>query len=103
MPAEGVAASARNGWPACVGTGGRLGPVHAAGLRAARERGRKGGRPRLPADHPRVVVAHEMYRDGKLTIDEICGTLQISRSTFYRYCAIANAPTARAGRTWMKH
>jgi len=48
-------------------------------------------------------VAHEMYRDGKLTIDEICGRLQISRSTFYRYRAIANAPTARAGRTWVRH
>ena len=71
-----------------------------AGLKAARERGRSGGRPRLRGDHPRVVVANEMHRDEKLSIDEICGTLGISRSTFYRYCTIAHPSRVRSGRTW---
>lgn len=68
-----------------------------AGLKAARERGRRGGRPRLPAGHPRVVVAHEMRQDDKLAIDDICKTLRISRSTFYRYCAMAIPPSTAEG------
>lgn len=55
------------------------------GLEAARARGRKGGRKKLLADHPKVVMAKKMHADRSLNIDEICGTLGISRATFYRY------------------
>jgi DNA invertase Pin-like site-specific DNA recombinase len=71
-----------------------------AGLLAARGRGRVGGRLKVKVDNPRVVVANEMHRDQKLTVDDICRTLGISRSTFYRYCSLANVGRLRAGRTW---
>ena len=71
-----------------------------AGLLAARGRGRIGGRPKVTADKPRVVVANEMHRGQKLTVEDICETLGISRSTFYRYCSLANTGRIRSGRTW---
>ena len=56
-----------------------------AGLKAARERGRKGGRKPIMPDHPKVRAAKEMHKNKNLSISEICETLQISRNTFYRY------------------
>jgi len=56
-----------------------------AGLAAARARGRNGGRPKVTADEPRVVLAKKLHADKSLEIDDICKTLRISRSTFYRY------------------
>jgi DNA invertase Pin-like site-specific DNA recombinase len=58
-----------------------------AGIAAARARGRKGGRPRLEINDPTIVLARKLHGDTKLTIDEICGSLHISRSTYYRYVA----------------
>jgi AcrR family transcriptional regulator len=37
---------------------------------------------------PKVRMAKKMYEDGSLTIEEICGSLKISRATFYRYLAL---------------
>ena len=56
-----------------------------AGLAAARARGRNGGRPRIPADHPSVVAAKKMYADKSMPVADICWTLRISRATLYRY------------------
>ncbi len=56
-----------------------------AGLAAARARGRNGGRPRVMASEPKVVLAKKLNADKTLEIDDICKTLRISRSTFYRY------------------
>jgi len=55
-----------------------------AGLAAARSRGRNGGRPKVTADDPKVVLAKKLHADKSPEIDDICKTLQISRSTFYR-------------------
>lgn len=56
-----------------------------AGLAAARARGRVGGRPRkLPTDG-RVALALRLVEEAKHSIDDICSTLGISRSTLYRY------------------
>jgi DNA invertase Pin-like site-specific DNA recombinase len=56
-----------------------------AGLAAARARGRVGGRPRkLPTDG-KVSLALRLVEDAKHSIDDICSTLGISRSTLYRY------------------
>ena len=56
-----------------------------AGLAAARARGRVGGRPRkLPTDG-KAALALRLVEDAKHSIDDICSTLGISRSTFYRY------------------
>lgn len=56
-----------------------------AGIAAARDRGRKGGRPRLKISDPKLVLAKELHGDMSLTIDQVCGILSISRSTYYRY------------------
>ncbi len=55
-----------------------------AGLAAARARGRKGGRPRS-LDARRVAMARALHADKGNTIEEICKTLRVSRSTLYRY------------------
>ncbi len=59
-----------------------------AGLSAARARGRTGGRKPTPADHPKVVMAKKMHENKGLSVPEICATLGISRSTFYRYVGL---------------
>ncbi len=56
-----------------------------AGLAAARARGRKGGRPNLMGNSAKVRLAKKLHCDKTLSIDEICDTLNISRSTYYRY------------------
>lgn len=56
-----------------------------AGLAAARARGRNGGRPKMASEEARVVLAKKLHADKSLGIDDICKTLRISRSTFYRY------------------
>ena len=56
-----------------------------AGLEAARARGRKGGRKPMRPDDPKVVAAKRMHEDKTLPITQICASLHISRSTFYRY------------------
>jgi DNA invertase Pin-like site-specific DNA recombinase len=53
------------------------------GLKAARARGRKGGRPR--ADRSKVDTARKMYESGNFSIGEICASTGISKSTLYRY------------------
>jgi DNA invertase Pin-like site-specific DNA recombinase len=58
-----------------------------AGLASARARGRLGGRPRLPADDPKILMAKQLQKDHTLSIDEICRRIQISRSTYYRHVA----------------
>jgi len=59
-----------------------------AGLNAARTRGRKGGRKKVSKHDPRVQMAKRMHQDHGMSIAKICKTLNISRSTFYRYIAI---------------
>ena len=56
-----------------------------AGLVAARERGRKGGRKPVTSKNPRVQMAKQMYSNQSMDITQICQTLSISRATFYRY------------------
>jgi len=58
-----------------------------AGLEAARARGRKGGRPEglsKKAQHT-AMLAESYYKEGKLSINEICEVLGISRRTLYNY------------------
>jgi len=61
-----------------------------AGLKAARARGRLGGRP--PKLTPKQIeMARRLLNDSSVSIAEICKTLQISRSTLYRYCPQTNS------------
>lgn len=55
-----------------------------AGLEAARSRGKKGGR-RPVMDDKKKASALALRADPQRPVDEICRTLNISRSTFYRY------------------
>jgi ACT domain-containing protein len=43
------------------------------------------GRPRITAGEADVVLAKKLNADKTREIDDICKTLRISRSTFYRY------------------
>src|SRR5215213_5207158 len=55
-----------------------------AGLRAARARGRVGGRPRKLTDAKQLELARALYDGGQTDIATICQTLGISRATLYR-------------------
>jgi DNA invertase Pin-like site-specific DNA recombinase len=55
-----------------------------AGLEAARSRGRKGGRPKALTTKE-VQMLNSMAADKSLTVSDICQTLGIGRTTFYRY------------------
>jgi len=55
-----------------------------AGLKAARARGRLGGRPPLLSEK-QVKKMVEYYDERKLTVEEICKIFNISRPSFYNY------------------
>lgn len=55
-----------------------------AGLEAARARGRKGGRPKL-MESEKVELASTLMKNKDLSVSQICETLNVSRSTLYRY------------------
>jgi DNA invertase Pin-like site-specific DNA recombinase len=57
-----------------------------AGLRAARARGRKGGRPKALTERQRRQ-AITLLKDRANSVSDICKTLKISRSTLYRYAS----------------
>ena len=59
-----------------------------AGLEAARVRGRIGGRKPINADDPRVRMAQAMSSNRSMSISDICRTLGLSRSTYYRYVGL---------------
>ena len=62
-----------------------------AGLAVARSRGRCGGRPRLELEEGKVLAAKKLANDKSMSIDDICKTLGISRSTYYRYLGTNSA------------
>ena len=70
-----------------------------AGLAAARARGRKGGRPPLNANSPRVVLAQKLYGDKSNRLEDICETLKISKTTLYKYVSLQNTNVERTGTT----
>jgi DNA invertase Pin-like site-specific DNA recombinase len=54
------------------------------GLRVARAKGRKGGRPKTLTDEE-VQVLRELYNNKEISIPEICQQFKISKMTLYRY------------------
>lgn len=58
-----------------------------AGLEAAKARGRKGGRkPGLTGKAKKKArLAESLYKENKLTVTEMCDTLEVARATFYKY------------------
>jgi DNA invertase Pin-like site-specific DNA recombinase len=65
-----------------------------AGLTAARARGRTGGRPKgLSEDAEQTACAAEtLYREGKLSSQQIADRLRISKSTLYAYLRHREVP-----------
>lgn len=59
-----------------------------AGLAVARSRGKKGGRKPISAEDSKVRMAKKMHQDKSISIKDICSTLKISKSTFYRYLSL---------------
>ena len=55
-----------------------------AGLESAKARGRIGGRPKA-MDPTKVRLAQAMLKEPGTPIEVICRTLQVSKSTLYRY------------------
>ncbi len=55
-----------------------------AGLKAARARGRLGGRPKKLSDE-KWQLALKLYKEQEKTVDEICRLVGVSRPTFYKY------------------
>ncbi len=55
-----------------------------AGLRAARSRGRQGGRPRA-LDAKKTKLLYKLYDERQHTVSEICDMLGISKTALYRY------------------
>ncbi|MEM8610654.1 MAG: recombinase family protein [Cyanobacteria bacterium P01_H01_bin.105] len=55
-----------------------------AGLKAARARGRKGGRP-IKATPAKIKQIQAMLKDENITVKEACATVGVSRNSFYRY------------------
>ena len=55
-----------------------------AGLKAARARGRLGGRPRA-LDEKKRELLFQLYDERKHTVQEICGIIGVSKSTIYSY------------------
>ena len=70
-----------------------------AGLSAARARGRKGGRPKgLPSKALSTASAAEtLYREGRLTAQQIADQLHISKSTLYAYLRHRGVPVGKSG------
>ncbi len=62
-----------------------------AGLQAARERGRIGGRKKgLSPEAKKVAYAcYQLWEDKSRTISEILKVVNVSKATFYRYIAWA--------------
>ena len=63
----------------------------AAGLAAARARGRSGGRPRVMTPE-KLAVAHQMYESRGHTLAAIAAVVGVSRSTLYRYLGDQGRP-----------
>lgn len=60
-----------------------------AGLASARARGKLGGRPKSMTDK-QISLAKAMYEDKRNSVKDICATLEIGRTTFYRYVKTKN-------------
>lgn len=58
-----------------------------AGLESARRRGKVLGAPKgiSNKNQQKAILCEEYFKEGKLTVSEICERLDISRATYYKY------------------
>ena len=61
-----------------------------AGLESARRRGKVLGAPKglSKKNKQKAVLCEEYFKEGKMTVSEICERLAISRATYYKYLRI---------------
>jgi len=61
-----------------------------AGLESARIRGRVLGAPKglSKKNQQKAVLCEEYFKEGRLTVTEICDRLEISRATYYKYLRV---------------
>lgn len=64
-----------------------------AGLKAARARGRVGGRPKA-MDEKKIRQAKALLADTQNSITDICKTLKIGKTTLYKYLKLSNTSDA---------
>jgi DNA invertase Pin-like site-specific DNA recombinase len=71
-----------------------------AGLAAARARGRVGGRPPglSRQAQAKAMAAETLYKEGRLSVAEICEQLGISKPTLYAYLRHRGVPTGSKSR-----
>jgi len=44
----------------------------------------------MRSNNRRIVLANKLFQDKSVTLDDICATLKISRTTLYRYVRIGS-------------
>tara|TARA_R110002167_G_scaffold174129_1_gene372884 strand:- start:251 stop:526 length:276 start_codon:yes stop_codon:yes gene_type:complete len=61
-----------------------------AGMASAKARGKVFGVPKglSKKNQQKAVLCEEYFKEGKMTVTEICGRLEISRVTYYKYLRI---------------
>ena len=61
-----------------------------AGLKSARARGRKGGRPKglSPKAREKAEIAEALYKNGTISVKNIATQLDISKTTLYSYLKV---------------
>ena len=76
-----------------------------AGLEAAREKGNIGGRPKgLTKKAQNIALTAEyLYKEEKLSVNEILDQLAIGRATLYRYLRYRNVPVSASTQRKRKH
>ena len=61
------------------------------GLASARAWGRVGGRPKglSPAAKQKASIASALYKEGRLSVSEICSQIGIGKPTLYKYLKVS--------------
>ena len=69
-----------------------------AGLKSARARGRKGGRPKgmSQAAIEKSIIAEALYKNGNISVKKIAEQLDISKTTLYLYLRYRNVSIGEA-------
>ena len=70
-----------------------------AGLKSARARGRKGGRPKgmSKSAMEKATIAEALYKNGTIPVKKIAEQLDISKTTLYLYLRSRNVPVGAKG------
>ena len=50
----------------------------------------------MDLNHPKVVLTNKLFCDKTISLEDICETLKVSRTTLYRYVAMRGNRTARS-------